>query len=160
LSHLAKIGAPTAQPGVSVHCPGKGGGDIYQARLVRHLKSKPPQVFPERRATCRERDLGEQPKGVKESRVVRGALKACLGRIRGQACQIGNAGTTQLCRISYTLSGPFSPPVRFAIAEKTIANQRVAGALGFGRTILCSIAQWWFCPATDATTLSDPATLR
>ena len=97
LGHLAKIGAPTALPGVSVHRSGKGGGDIHQARLVRHLKPKAPQVFRERRATCRERDLGQQPKGVKEGRVVRGALKACLGRIRGQACNSGNVGTeTQL----------------------------------------------------------------
>jgi hypothetical protein len=93
LGHLAKIGAPTALPGVSVHCRGKGGGYIHQARLVRHFKPKAPQVFRERRATCRERNLGEQPKGVKEGRVVRGRLKACLGCIRGQTCHIGNVGT-------------------------------------------------------------------
>jgi hypothetical protein len=93
LGHLAKIGAPTALPSVSVHCPGKGGGDIHQARLVRQLKPKAPQIFRECRATCRERDLGQQPKGVEESRVVRGALKACLSCISGQACHSGNIGT-------------------------------------------------------------------
>jgi hypothetical protein len=59
LRHLAKIGAPAALPGVSVHCTGKSGGDIHQARLVRHLNPKAPQVFRKRRATCGERDLGQ-----------------------------------------------------------------------------------------------------
>ena len=93
LSHLAKIGASTALPGVSVHSAGKGGGDIHQARLVGHLKPEAPQVFSERRAACRKRNLSQQPKGVKEGRIVRGARKARLGRFRGKACHSGNVGT-------------------------------------------------------------------
>jgi hypothetical protein len=93
LGHLAKIGAPTALPGVSVHRHGKGGSDIHQARLVQHLKPKTPQVYRECRATCRERDLGQQPKGMEEGWVVRGPLKACLRSVCDRGCNIGNVGT-------------------------------------------------------------------
>jgi hypothetical protein len=64
LRHLAEIGASTALAGVSIHRRGKGGGDIHQARLVGYLKSKAPQIFGERRAACRERDLSQQPEGM------------------------------------------------------------------------------------------------
>jgi hypothetical protein len=80
-------------PGVSVDCRGKGGDDIHQAWLVRHLKPKAPQVISERRAACRQRYLGQQPKGMEKGRVMGGALKTCLGRICSHASHSGNVGT-------------------------------------------------------------------
>jgi hypothetical protein len=40
LGHFAEVGATTALSSISIHCPGKSGGDIHEARLVRHLKPK------------------------------------------------------------------------------------------------------------------------
>jgi hypothetical protein len=90
LRYLAEIGASTALAGVSVHCRGKSGGNIHQAWLVGHVKPEAPQVRRERGATCSERDLGQQPKGVKEGRVAGGILEARLGCIRSEGSHGSN----------------------------------------------------------------------
>jgi hypothetical protein len=70
LGHLAEVGAAAAPPSVAIHRRRKRRGDIHEARLVCNFKPEATQVVSEGRAARRQRDLGEQPKGVEKSRVI------------------------------------------------------------------------------------------
>jgi hypothetical protein len=126
LRHLAEISASTALAGVSVHCRGKTSGNIHESRLVGHLKPEAPQVFCERGTTCSERDLGQQPEGVKEGRVARGILEARLGCICRQASHGGNVSAeAQLVDDLLPLPG-FRQDAQSDVAHVTASTLKVS----------------------------------
>ena len=53
----------------------EGARHVHQARLVRNPETELAQIFGERRAARGEGNLGQQPEGMEERRIVRGIPK-------------------------------------------------------------------------------------
>jgi hypothetical protein len=55
-----------------------GGGHVHKARPIRDLETQAAQILRECGAACCERDLRQEPEGVQERPVMRGAAKRSL----------------------------------------------------------------------------------
>jgi hypothetical protein len=91
LRHFAEVGAATALPGVGPPRPRK------RRRYPKGSAGPTPQDrgaagLPQMLGHVPRAEFGSEPKGVEEGRVIRGALKACLSRVRGRGCHSGNVG--------------------------------------------------------------------
>lgn len=82
LGHLAKIGAASHFPRVSINRQREGGHHVHETRLPGDVNTQPVQVWGEFGASGGERNLGEKPEGMEKDRVLRGGLQRRLGSFR------------------------------------------------------------------------------
>jgi hypothetical protein len=71
---------------MAIDCIGQGSNDLDQAGPGTDVHANRPQTFPKLLAARRERNLGQQPEGADERRIVRRYREASLSGLRRGSC--------------------------------------------------------------------------